>query len=59
MRFDKLVADAQLPHLTEIHHLRHSLARALHEDGFKPIEGESLLGHSLAAHFAELPTDRR
>lgn len=56
-RFDKLVAAAGLPHLTEIHHIRHSLARALHEDSFKPIEGASLLGHSLATHLQHyLPT---
>lgn len=56
-RFDRLVAAAGLPHLTEIHHIRHSLARALHEDSFKPIEGASLLGHSLATHLQHyLPT---
>lgn len=56
-RFDKLVADAELPHLTEIHHVRHSLARALHEANFKPIEGASVLGHSLATHLQHyLPT---
>lgn len=56
-RFDKLVAAAGLPHLTEIHHIRHSLARALHEANFKPIEGASLLGHSLATHLQHyLPT---
>lgn len=56
-RFDKLVAAADLPHLTEIHHIRHSLARALHEANFKPIEGASLLGHSLATHLQHyLPT---
>ncbi|MEU0315119.1 tyrosine-type recombinase/integrase [Nocardioides sp. NPDC006273] len=57
VRFDKLVVAAGLPHLTEIHHLRHSLARALHENGFKPIEGASLLGRSLATHLQNyLPT---
>ena len=56
-RFDRLVAAVGLPHLTEIHHIRHSLARALHEHGFKPIEGASLLGHSLATHLQHyLPT---
>lgn len=56
-RFDKLVAAAELPHLTEIHHVRHSLARTLHEANFKPIEGASLLGHSLATHLQHyLPT---
>ncbi|MDQ4114496.1 MAG: hypothetical protein M3306_25895 [Actinomycetota bacterium] len=35
-RFDKLVAAAGLPHLTEIRHVRHSLARTLHEANFKP-----------------------
>lgn len=56
-RFDKLVAAATLPHLTEIHHVRHSLARTLHEANFKPIEGASLLGHSLATHLQHyLPT---
>ncbi|MEU6134379.1 hypothetical protein [Nocardioides sp. NPDC047086] len=56
-RFDKLIADAGLPHLTEIHHVRHSLARALHKANFKPIEGASVLGHSLATHLQHyLPT---
>lgn len=56
-RFDKLVAAAELPRLTEIHHIRHSLARALHEANFKPIEGASVLGRSLATHLQHyLPT---
>lgn len=56
-RFDRLVAAAELPHLTEIHHLCHSLARTLHEDGIAPIVGASLLGHSLATHLQNyLPT---
>lgn len=45
------------PHLTEIHHVRHSLARTLHEANFKPIEGASLLGHALTTHLQHyLPT---
>lgn len=57
-RLTELFADAGVPDLRSIHNVRHTIARALHDDGVSPREAASLLGHTVATHIAYyVPTD--